>query len=90
MKNEMELELEGYDLNYEITPFGYDGKNTMFCELKLSFETSPEKMIDLLKLYKKVSDIQKHDYSEDENGDPIFLTDVYGLKLKFLRIEEDE
>ena len=92
MKDEkLKIDMDGYVLEFTVEPFGYDEeKNNFYCTLKLGLEVDSVKMIELLKLYKNVANIQKQHYSKDENGDPVYLTDVYNLKLEFLRFEEDE
>ena len=91
MKNELKVNIEGSDLEFSIEPFGYDEeRNNFYCTLKLVFESNSTDLIKLLKLYRNVADIQKEHYNKDENGAPIFLSDIYNLKLEFLRFDEEE
>ena len=92
MKNEkLKIDMECSDLDFTVEPFGYDDeRNNFYCTLKLVVEANSNEMIELLKLYENVADIKRESCTEDENGDPIYLTDFYNLKLQFLRFEEDE
>lgn len=90
MKNEkMNLDLECAEMEFEIRPFGYEEKDNIYCELKFSFETKPDDMIELLKMYKKLSNIQKEHWQKDGNGDPIYQSDIWKLNLNFIKFQEE-
>lgn len=90
MSEKLKLDLECSEMEFKIEPYGYEEKDNVYCELKFSFQTNPTEMIELLKLYRDIADIQKQHYSKDENGDPVYLSDIYNLKLQFLRFEEEK
>ena len=91
MKNEkMNLDMEVSEMEFKIEPFGYEEKDNVYCELKFYFQTNPDDMIELLKNYKKLSEIQKEHWQKDENGEDYYQSDIWNLKLQFLRFEEDE
>ena len=89
-KKKINLDFECSELEFKIEPFAFEEKNNIFCELKFYFQTNPTHMIELLKMYSKVSEIQKHHRAEDEHGDPYYQTDIWNLKLDFLRFEKDD
>lgn len=90
MNEKMELDMEVDDLEFEISPFGYEDKDKLYCTLKLTFETNSENMIELIKKYKTLSEIDSQHWQKDENDDSFYQTDIWNLKLKFLRFEKDE
>ena len=85
----MELDLECAEMEFEIKPFGYEEKDNIYCELKFSFETNSNDMIELLKIHKKLSEIQKEHWQEDENGDPVYQSDIWKLYLEFIKFQEE-
>ena len=90
-KNEkMELDLECSEMEFKVEPFAYEEKDAMYCELKFSFQTNPDDMIELIKVYKKLSEIQKEHWQVDENREEYYQSDVWNLKLNFLRFERDD
>ena len=92
MKNEkMELDLECSEMEFKVEPFAYDeGDNNMYCELKFSFQSNPDDMVELIKIYKKLSDIQKEHWQTDENDENYYQSDVWNLKLNFIEYRKDE
>ena len=90
MNEKMELDMEVDDLDFEISPFGYGDKDKLYCTLKMTFETNSENMIELLKKYKTLSEIDSEHWQKDEDGDPFYQTDIWNLKLNFLRFERDD
>ena len=90
-KENLELDMECSDLEFTVEPFAYDEEDKNFyCTLKLVVGADSEKTIELLKLYDNVASIKAGKYIEDENGEAIYLTDYYNLKLNFLEFREDE
>jgi len=95
MENKLKIDLNGYDLTFEINPFSYnDDEDKLYCELKLNFESKAEDLIKLLKLYKKLGDIQKQAWThkeEEGDGNPIYyLEDEWNLKLEFAGFREEK
>ena len=95
MKNELKIDLNVYDLSLEISPFNYsDVEDKLYCELKLNFESKAEDLIKLLKLYKKLGDIQRKVWThkeEEGDGNPIYyLEDEWNLKLEFAGFREEK
>ena len=91
MKNEkMELDMKVSEMEFKVEPFAYEEEDNMWCELKFTFQSNPDDMIELIKTYKKLSDIQKEHWQVDENGENYYQSDVWRLKLDFLRFREEK